>query len=100
MRFSVTQLSSGTVSLTHFFSLPFFGLPASRALDIHICVNGQARFVRLQMDNFLWFLCKQTNDEVHLHDEQTVNELRKIALTSVFRFPFETATYISIDTDK
>jgi hypothetical protein len=36
-----------------------------------------------------------------LHDEQTVKGLRKIAWSSVFRFPFETAAYwfIYIDTD-
>jgi hypothetical protein len=32
----------------------------------------------------------------HLHDEQTVNILRKITWASVFRFLFETTAYIFI----
>ncbi len=43
-----------------------------------IGIDGQVRLVRLQADNFL------TN--FHLHDEQTVNGLRKIAWASVFHF--------------
>jgi hypothetical protein len=57
--------------------------------------SGQVRFVclvhliRLETDNICLFL-PQTNRQTtnfHLHDEQNVNRLRKIAWAS---FPFET----------
>jgi hypothetical protein len=35
-----------------------------------------------------------------LHDEQTVNELMKIAWASVFRFPFDTAVYTYVLMEK
>jgi hypothetical protein len=58
-------------------------------------IDGQVRLVRLQMDNFCLFLRKQMDrlTNFRLHNEQTVNGLRKIASTSVFHFPFETPAY-------
>jgi hypothetical protein len=63
-----------------------------------INIDGQVCLVHLQIDNFYLFLRKQTDKEKNfrLHDEQMVNGLRKIAWTSVFRFPFETTAFIQI----
>jgi hypothetical protein len=56
-------------------------------LDPVLNMDGQVRLVRLvrlQTDNFYLFLSKQTTNFC-LHDEPTVNGLRKIAWASVFR---------------
>jgi hypothetical protein len=54
--------------------------------------------VHLQIDNLYLFLRNQTDKEKNfrLHDEQTVNGLRRIAWASVFRFSFETTAFIQI----
>jgi hypothetical protein len=53
-----------------------------------ICIDGQVRLVRLQMDNFRLILCQQTDKQqtsvCTMSKRQTVNRLRKIARTSVF----------------
>jgi hypothetical protein len=47
-------------------------------------LDGQDYIVRLQTDNFHRFHLKQMDKQLRLHDEQTVNGLRKIAWASVF----------------
>jgi hypothetical protein len=50
-----------------------------------ISIHGQVGLVRSQMNNFHLFLHQQTDKQQIsvLHDEQTVNGLRKIAWVSV-----------------
>jgi hypothetical protein len=52
-----------------------------------ITIDGQVRLVHSQADNFRLFLCSTDGQTTNfnLHDEQTVNGLRKIAWASIFR---------------
>jgi hypothetical protein len=57
---------------------------------------GKSVLIRFQTDNFRSILLnKRTNDKLPLHDEQTVNGFRKIALASVVHFPFDVSTSMS-----
>jgi hypothetical protein len=51
------------------------------SIDGQVCL---VRLVHLQLDN------------LHLHDKQSVNGLRKITCASIVRFSFETAAYIYV----
>ncbi len=66
-----------------------------------ISIDGQVRLVRLvrfQIDSFHLFLCQQTDKQRTsiCTRSKTVTRLRRIAWAFVFRFLFETASYIYV----
>jgi hypothetical protein len=61
-------------------------------------IDGQVRLVHFQKDNFCLFFRKHSDkrQNFRLHDEQTVNGLRKIAWASVFRLKLQHIQCIDI----